>query len=284
MKCIFCAGHRREPRVMSADEFEILTDRLRGKVRFLYFHLMGEPLMNPSLPLFITRARAKGFIPVVTTNGTLLCGQSSSISQMAAGLAESGPYKVNISLHSHEGNPDAPAMTLDNYLASVAGFAKHAASENVIVVLRLWNNGGYDSENEKIIEILHGYLPDGWTWHDRGAKIADRIFLEYDSMFDWPDYNTEEYGEDVFCYALRNQFGVLVDGSVVPCCLDHDGNMTLGNLFAQPLEEILASERAGRIYDGFTRHKAVEPLCRRCGYALITKQYRLASGSGDKKR
>ena len=80
--------------------------------------------------------------------------------------------------------------------------------------------------------------------------------------------------QEAFCYALRNQVGVLVDGTVVPCCLDHDGDIALGNLFHQSLDDILASPRARAIYDGFTRHEAVEPLCRRCGYANVTKRFR----------
>jgi radical SAM protein with 4Fe4S-binding SPASM domain len=73
---------------------------------------------------------------------------------------------------------------------------------------------------------------------------------------------------------LRNQIGVLVDGTVVPCCLDHNGELSLGNLFELPLDEILASPRARAIFEGFSRHEAVEPLCRRCGYANVTKKYR----------
>ena len=69
----------------------------------------------------------------------------------------------------------------------------------------------------------------------------------------------------------KNKIGVLVDGTVVPCCLDSAGALALGNLFEQSLEDVLASPRAKAIYDGFTKHKAVEPLCRRCGYAALIK-------------
>lgn len=94
-------------------------------------------------------------------------------------------------------------------------------------------------------------------------------------MFEWPDLQHATYGEEeVFCYALRNQIGVLVDGSVVPCCLDHNGDISLGNLFDQSLEQILASPRAMAIYQGFTNHIAVEPLCQRCGYSAVSKRFR----------
>ena len=66
----------------------------------------------------------------------------------------------------------------------------------------------------------------------------------------------------MFCYALRNQIGVLVDGTVVPCCLDHNGDMDF------------ASPRAHAIYQGFTNHTATEPLCQRCGYSAVSKRFR----------
>ena len=101
------------------------------------------------------------------------------------------------------------------------------------------------------------------------------VKFEYDGIFEWPDAEREEYeSEEVFCYALRNQIGVLVDGTVVPCCLDHDGDIPLGNLFQQSLSEILASPRARALYDGFSHHMASEPLCRRCGYAAVAKRFR----------
>ena len=76
-----------------------------------------------------------------------------------------------------------------------------------------------------------------------------------------------EGSEQVFCYGLRDQLGILCDGTVVPCCLDHEGDLALGNLFHQNMEEILTTPRAVSIYEGFSRRKAAESLCRRCGYA-----------------
>lgn len=160
-------------------------------------------------------------------------------------------------------------------MRQVMTFAQKAASLGVIVVLRLWNQGGYDSANERLLDLASGYVPRPWTERYDGWKMSDKIYLEFDHIFEWPDEEREaiETGE-VFCYALRNQIGVLVDGTVVPCCLDHDGNIALGNLFQQTLDEILESPRARALYDGFTRHLATESLCRRCGYAAVTKRFR----------
>ena len=264
LDCLFCPKTDRAKRLMSPEEFDALTDKLKDEVRFLYFHLMGEPFLHPQLAQFVRSARHKGFVPVLTTNGTLL-PQSEEV-------IDAAPHKIQISLHSQEGNgkenPEA-------YIAGVMEFAQKAATQGVIVVLRLWNQGGYESNNQVLLDEIARYQPRPWTERYDGWKLAENLYVEYDRMFEWPDEAHDEWdGEDVFCYALRNQVGVLVDGSVVPCCLDHDGSIVLGNLFEQPLGEILVSPRAKALYDGFTAHKAVEPLCRRCGYAIDTKQYR----------
>ena len=264
LDCLFCPKTKRAKRTVAPEEFDMLTDRLRGKVKFLYFHLMGEPLLHAHLPEFIITAREKGFIPVLTTNGTLL--------SRAAAVIDALPHKVQISLHSHEGNAKE---NLAGYIADVADFSCRAASRGTIVVLRLWNQGGYDSTNGRILELLEKYMPRPWVERHDGWRLADNVYLEYDRMFEWPDSERDEYADDeAFCYALRNQIGVLADGTVVPCCLDHDGDMPLGNLFEQSLDEILVSPRAKAIYEGFSRHEAVEPLCRRCGYAAVTKRFR----------
>ena len=264
LDCLFCPKTDRTKRRLSVEEFDLLTEKLRGQIKFLYFHLMGEPFLHPHLPEFIQIARRKDFVPVLTTNGTLL--------SKAQGVIESLPHKIQISLHSHESNTkDHP----EAYLKGVMDFALEAASKGILIVLRLWNQGGYDSANDHILDVLASYCPRPWTQRHDGWKLGENLYIEYDRMFEWPDAEREEFEEkEVFCYALRNQVGVLVDGSVVPCCLDHAGDIKLGNLFTQTLNEVLASPRAKALYDGFTKHEASEPLCRKCGYAVVTKQYR----------
>lgn len=264
LDCVFCPKTDRAKRRLTMEEFSLLTDKLQGQVKFLYFHLMGEPFLHPLLPDFIRMARGKGFVPVLTTNGTLL--------SKAHGVIEARPHKIQISLHSQEGNGKENPET---YLEGVMNFALEAASQGILIVLRLWNQGGYDSTNDHILDVLASYCPRPWTQRHDGWKLTENLYIEYDRMFEWPDTGHSEYKEtDVFCYALRNQLGVLVDGSVVPCCLDHAGDITLGNLFTQSLDEVLSSPRAKALYDGFTKHEATEPLCRRCGYAVVTKQFR----------
>ena len=260
LDCSFCHKTSRAKHLMSEAEFLALLDKIEGRAQYLFFHLMGEPTLHPLLPRFVEAARARGFRPAITTNGSLLA-------QKGAALLAARPYKVSISLHAPEANP---AFSSDGYLDACIDFAKNAAHEGCIVALRLWNLGS-GADNSEILDRLRGAFPDEWRDIRGGSsqRLAERIFLEWGERFQWPDPALPECDpeSDLFCYGLRDQIGILADGTVVPCCLDADANLALGNLFSSELDEILASPRARQIYDGFSRRRASESLCRKCGYA-----------------
>lgn len=285
LDCHFCPKHHRKRRQLSEEEFDLLTDRVRGKVCFLYFHLMGEPLLHPLLPQFVTMAREKGFKTVLTSNGTLL--------HRAMALLDTLPYKIQLSLHSHESNARGE---LSEYMDQVMRFSTQAAEKGTCMVLRLWNQGGMDRENEEVMRLIEKYVPKPWKERPDGFRLCDNLYLEFDRKFEWPggggkaasddsDGKQEESDgkleaspskskQEYFCKALIKQIGVLSDGSLVPCCLDHDGDVILGNLFHQSLEEILASPRAQALVEGFRHHAATEPLCQSCESSLVNKSFR----------
>ena len=257
--CSFCHKTSRPKKLMTMDEYQILTDKLIGKIQYLYFHLMGEPTLHPLLPQFIKIAKEKGFIPMLTTNGSLLHEKGPL-------LLDNLPHKISISLHAPDANPK---FADPQYLVNCSSFARQAAEKGCYVSLRLWNLGsGVDNSNT--LDVLHNEFPDEWVPIRGGPslRLMRYVFLEWGDQFEWPDIGRKQCDadSDVFCYALRNHVAALVDGTVVPCCLDADGNIPLGNLFTDDLDEILSSPRAKKIYDGFTRRRASEALCRTCGF------------------
>ena len=258
LKCRFCPGTKRTPRVMTEDAFSSLLPKLRPYADFLYFHLMGEPLCHPRLERFLELAGEAGFKVILTTNGTLLASQQEVL------LHSPALHKVNISLHAFEAND--LAIPFSQYLRDCFRFGK-AAEGSKLIVYRLWNNGGADARNREILDAMEAVFPKPWTVERKGTRIGSRVFLEYGDKFDWPDLSAADGGENVFCYGLRDQIGVLCDGTVVPCCLDHEGDLSLGNLHETDLETILQTEKAQAIYRGFQHRKAAEELCRKCGYA-----------------
>ena len=257
MNCSFCHGHKRAARRMSRDEFALVLDKLQGKTKFIYYHLMGEPLTHPELPEFIKMAGEGGYKSIITTNGTLLDKRGDA-------LLTAGIHKVNISLHSFEEGADE---AYEKYVTSLAKFANNAARVGVIVVFRLWNRGFDGGRNESAMRLLKERLEGEWAQNTRGIRIRDKIYLEWGERFEWPDECAEVKGERFFCYGLKDQFGILSDGRVVPCCLDSDGVISLGNIFDGDIDAILSSERALAMVDGFRCGRASEELCKRCGYA-----------------
>ncbi len=262
LSCAFCPKTARPPHRMTEAEFTALADKLRPFAQYLYFHLMGEPTAHPLLSEFLRYANASGFRTMLTTNGTLLSARGDAL--LTSGTA---PYKISISLHAFEAN-DIP-MSFDAYLDGCLSFAQKAADAGTIAVLRLWNldgraEGALHEKNDLVLAKLHAFFPADWQKNRSGYKLCDRVFLEWGEKFDWPALFSPILQEDGFCYALRDQIGVLCDGTVVPCCLDHDGDLALGNLFETDLDAILSSPRAKAIYDGFTAHHCTEALCKRC--------------------
>ena len=257
MSCSFCHGHKRKPRRMTAEEFSLVLDRISGQTEYIYYHLMGEPLTHPNLPDFIKTANGRGFKSIITTNGTLLKSRGDE-------LLSAGVHKVNISLHSFENGSESDHA---EYVFALAEFAKKASSKGVITVFRLWNKGVDGGRNKAAIELLKSHIQGEWSENTRGIRIKDKLFLEWGERFEWPDSEAEIKGERFFCYGLKDQFGILADGTVVPCCLDSDGVIDLGNIFYEESEAILNSERALNMVNGFKCGKASEELCKRCGYA-----------------
>ena len=258
LACSFCPGTKRQKSFMSEQAFSALLKKLRGRTQYLYFHLMGEPLLHPSLGRFLELAAEEGLRVILTSNGTLLRDREETL------LGADALYKINLSLQSFEANEGGE---IEDYVNQCAAFSAQAAEKGKICELRLWNRGGRESRNGEILRLLESAFPAPWEKNARSVKLSERVYLAEDDLFDWPDPAAENRGESCFCYALRDQVGVLVDGTVVPCCLDHDGDLALGNLFEQSLEEIMSTEKARRILNGFSQRKAVEELCRRCGYA-----------------
>ena len=255
--CSFCPGTVRPGRMMSLEEFDTVARGLRGVTKYLYYHLMGEPLTHPALPDMIRRAGALGFKSAITTNGTLLPTRGQA-------LLDAGVYKVNISVHSFE---DGSEEDYVNYIEGCLDFADRASRAGVIVVLRLWNNGCDDGRNERTLELTRRRFPEASVAEPRGTRIRNKLYLELADRFSWPDMEAQDQGESVFCYGMRDHFGILSDGTVVPCCLDSDGVIDLGNVFLTPLEDILHTPRAQAIKTGFQNRTAAEDLCRRCPYA-----------------
>lgn len=272
LSCSFCHGTKRKNGFLSYEDFNKILPKIKGRSKYLYFHLMGEPLLNADLKKMVHDAKEAGFFVMLTTNGTLL-------SENGAFIYESGDVKkVSISLQSadiKDGSSLAFGDALSDYLSSVADFSRKCAENGVICALRLWNlESENDGKNDFLIEKLHTLFPAEWIKNRSGYKLFDapkgqkEVYLEFGELFEWPDKDAKDKNKVTSCYALRDQIGILCDGTVVPCCLDADGAIALGNIFDSSLEEILSSERAVKLLESFEKRNPCEKLCKTCGFSM----------------
>ena len=275
LSCNFCPKTKRKYKFMSTEEFTYILNEVKPFTDHIYFHLMGEPLLNGNIEYFLEESSNKGLNVNLTTNGTLL-------SKVGYRLINAKSLRqVNISLHSFEANKKT--VELEEYLDNVTNFIiKARENSNIICAIRLWNMDSNDLKgennlNKDILKILEEKLNLDFSLSEKlqetnRIKLKDKVYLNMAEKFQWPDIKIDSLGEEVFCHGLRNQIGILVDGTVVPCCLDSDGNLPLGNVFEKPLKDIITGERATTIYNGFSRRVAVESLCKKCGYATRFKK------------
>lgn len=270
LSCDFCPKTGRELKFMDEGSFAQIAEAVKPHTDHIYFHLMGEPFLNPELGRFLEISSEKGLMVNITTNGTLI----NSVKDIL--MASPALRQVNISLSSFEANDNA--ADLDEYLDSALDFISEANEKsNVIFSLRLWNMDsdeikGSNKKNAHILKKMETRLRPGFSIGEKlqdsySVKLRDNVYLNMAEKFSWPDISKATSEDSVFCYGLRDHIGILVDGTVVPCCLDSEGNIPLGNVLETPLADILASERAVNLHDGFSRRCAVEELCKRCGYA-----------------
>ncbi|NLK87235.1 MAG: radical SAM protein [Clostridiaceae bacterium] len=281
LSCSFCPGTTRDPAFMSAEDFERVLYSLEGHTRYIYLHVMGEPLLHPDLSRLLDISHSHGFKVNITTNGTLISERQNALLDACA------LRQVNFSLHSQE--MVMGTQTLEKYTGGIFQFTRKALDRgDVFVSYRLWNIGSASAEhfNRYILGSIEKYfgldypLWDAFMQKNR-ITVRDRLFLNKSEVFEWPDdvrggndlqagpaANTggTEPAVKGFCLGLRNQIAILADGTVVPCCLDNNGTVSLGNIFTQELLHILGTERAGAIYNGFSQGRAVEGLCRHCSY------------------
>ncbi|SCG81646.1 radical SAM domain-containing protein [Proteiniborus sp. DW1] len=270
LSCRFCPQTVRQPEFMKLEIFKNILEQIKPYTDYIYFHVKGEPLLHPEIDKFLDLSYEKGFKVNVTTNGTLINKAKDKL------LLKSALRQVNFSLHSFDGNDGLDNK--DEYINNIISFAKEAVDKtNILISLRLWNldmdnaTNLQRKRNSQILEIIEksfnlDYKIEEKVIPSRGIKIADRVYLNQDYEFKWPDLKEIEDTGKGFCHGLRNQVGILVDGTVVPCCLDGEGIINLGNISKTLFSDIIESNRAKSIVNGFSRREAIEELCRKCGY------------------
>jgi len=256
LHCSFCSITNLPKRNMSLENFRLILDKIKDYTDYIYLHVKGEPLLHPQIIDFIKLADSYNLKVNLTTNGTLFSKLSKELGTC------NNLNKINFSLHCENDIP--------NYFENIFDNVSNL-STNTTVIYRLWTlkNKELDEKSTKIVEKIKDYYKLSPNIVDKikkenNIKINPQIYVDKDNGFVWPEItNHKSCG---YCYALKTQIAILVDGRVVPCCLDANGIVNLGNIYQESLEEIIQKERYQKLKKSFQDRKPSEELCKSCTF------------------
>ena len=268
LACSFCPPKLQLTKTMSLLFFEKVLKELQPYTKSLAFHVMGDPLTLSNLFEYLELSHKYGFEVELTTSGYYLKKTRVEV------LFHEAVRQLNISLNSY--NKNSLNLSFDEYMDGVflACGNKLALYPKPFINLRVWNLDEALSEvefNTLLFEKMENFFKvkiDTQAIYKekiKSLRLASKILLNFDNYFEWPSIEST-HESDATCYGLKSHIGILADGTVVPCCLDGEGVINLGNLHETPLKDVLDSPRAQAIIAGFSKGKAVEELCKKCTY------------------
>jgi radical SAM protein with 4Fe4S-binding SPASM domain len=269
LQCSFCPEVIRPKKLIDLDLFRRIIEQVSPLTEQVCFHLMGDPLMHSKLEDLVEICEEYGTKIFFVTNGVLLREKHMEI------LLRPVFRQVNFSLHSFHDN--FPEKDPTDYLDRIFDYSERALVErpDLYINYRLWNLQDVRGMGTKNLDILERVQARFSTKvhtesldvrHRKSRHLRGRLYLHFDTEFTWPSLDLPVLGELGRCHGLSTHFGILVDGTVVPCCLDKEGVIELGNIKDRELSEILESPRATEILNGFRKGKLVEALCQKCQY------------------
>ena len=253
---------------MGVSEFSEILSKVAGRTEEVVPHLLGEPLNHPHFAEILEEAQRFGVKLNLTTNGVLINEERHKL------LLRPTIRQVNFSFQAFEDNFKDQSANI--YLRRIEKFVLAALEQrpDLYINFRFWNLTS--SLGEWKVSDLMSQAAEifQFSWSDvnvdirrrKNFKIRGRLYLHFDSRFEWPRLDRQEISDKGFCHALTGHFGVHADGKVVPCCLDDKGVLNLGNLFESSLNDILNSPRAVNIREGFAKGELREELCRKCDF------------------
>ena len=267
LKCSFCPENKREKLFMRLNEFENIIKQIKDYTNLIALHVKGEPLLHPDLEKILKICEENDILVNITTNATLL---EKNVDML---IASKAVRQLNLSLHSINKNENTDIYNFEQYIQSVFNATRKILKESKIIIsYRLWNleNIEENGENYRILKELENEFKINDLVNvakkESFVKLAENAFLNQDLEFVWPSMNSNVISECGTCWGLRNQVAILVNGDVVPCCLDENGEINLGNIHKSTFEEILDTNLAKKLIKGFEENKIIHNLCKRCGF------------------
>ena len=248
--------------------FESIISQAKSYTKEIACHVVGDPLTQSNLGEYLDIIHKYGMKAMLTTSGYFLKKHSYDT------LFHPCVKQINISLNSF--NKNDTSLSFEQYINPVIDLCKEKLEreEELFINLRVWNLDEIMSErvfNETLFSKLSQYftvpldLDTIYTERPKNIRLASKVLVHFDNYFEWPSLKNKNYGHGT-CQGLQSHVAILASGKVVPCCLDCDGIIELGDLHEDSLEAILKAKRTTSMIEGFKEGKAIEKLCQKCSY------------------
>lgn len=268
LSCSFCPTKNMPNRDMPLDKFEEIVKQAKEYTDEIACHVLGDPLTVSNLSDYLDVLEKYNMKALLTTSGYFLKKHSYET------LFHNAVKQINISINSF--NKNETALTFEQYIKPIIelSHAKVKLNEKSFINLRVWNLDDNLSERafnkvlfSKLSKDFNTELneEDIYTNRPKSIRLDSKVLIHFDDYFEWPSLSNTNYGDGT-CQGLQSHIAILADGRVVPCCLDCDGVMELGNLNSSLLKDILSSKRVENILSGFKVGEAREELCQKCSY------------------
>lgn len=251
LNCPFCIKNQRKITNITMDNYKYIIDKIKNHTKEIYLHVLGEPLLHKNINEFIDYANNQGLLVNITTNGYLINNIKDNLNL----------HRLNISLHSFN---ESYNIDLLIYLDNIFNVIDHI-KDKTYISLRLWVKSKY---SQSIIKYLNNRYNLNIADIEDNSKIKLLPNLQIDTFheFIWPDLNNEYYEENGTCRGLIDHLGILSDGTIVPCCLDSLGNLKLGNIYEDNLDDIFDKQIVKDMISGFKNNQKICELCKHCNF------------------
>ncbi|MDK2070580.1 SPASM domain-containing protein [Aliarcobacter butzleri] len=269
LKCTFCPPKILPNKTMTLDKFNKLNLQLKEFTTELAYHIVGDPLVLSNLDEYLNISSKHNLKVNITTTANNINKKHYET------LLNPIIKQINFSINSY--NANSHKKSLDEYLEPIIEFVKFAQKQKheYFINFRIWNLDEKNSAKEFNLKVFNKIneafdtnidIEDVYKNRPKNIRIDRKIFFNFDEYFNWPNLENKEVSKTGFCYGLDSHFGVLSNGDVVPCCLDKDAIINLGNIEDNSLKNILTSKRVKDIQNGFKKDILVEELCQKCEY------------------
>ena len=268
LRCSFCPTKNLPNTTMSLEFFESTIIQAKKFTNEIACHVVGDPLTLSNLKSYLDIIHNHKMKALLTTSGYFMKKHNHET------LFHPAVKQINISLNAF--NKNDTAISFEQYMKPILELCheKVKQKKELFINLRMWNLDEIMSEKEfntELFEVLEKEfnvsieLESLATKEKKGIRLDNKVLLHFDNYFEWPSLQNKIYGHGT-CQGLSSHIGILANGDVVPCCLDAEGVMKLGNLCSESLVDILQNRRASSILNGFKDGKCSEEMCLKCSY------------------